>query len=165
MIEIAMARRKRLQDRQEFLHRRHARLDMVRRLLSSKRALYENLRSRMEQLGRLRVNMETKIFARRIMLLKQLETIYPIELVDGAILLFSIVGIPLANYDQNRQGLSNKEALKQDDVAISSALGMIAQMVSLMSVYLDAPLHYPIATAGSRSVIQDGISVMSGPRA
>ena len=77
--------------------------------------------------------------------------------------MFSIVDIPLANRDGNDE-LHNGKGNGDDDM-VSSALGMVGQMVALISAYTDTPLHYPIATAGSRSVIQDGISVMSGPRA
>jgi len=73
------------------------------------------------------------------------------------------VGAPLANRVVEEEG--GKLSEKDDDDVVSSALGLISQVVVLMSVYLDTPIHYPISTAGSRSIIQDSISVMSGPRA
>lgn len=169
MRENVKAKRNEVQERDHALHRRRARLEIARRMMTNRQRAYDDLRRRLTQLAKLRSIAEARIYARRVVLLRQLEYIYPIEVVDGAQLLFAIVGIPLANRDGKEDMSRNKDPsvdkLEQDDDTVSSALGMIAQMVALTSAYTDTPLHYPIATAGSRSVIQDGISVMSGPRA
>lgn len=160
--------RRRLTEKQEQLRRRRARLDMARRLMAAERKHFESLESRVVQMDKVRSSVDAKIYARRVALLRQLEFIYPIELVNASNLTFSIVDIPLINRDEASShdvSKGGKGKMQQDDDTASSAFGMIAQMVALMSVYMDTPLHYPIATAGSRSVIQDGISVMSGPRA
>lgn len=115
-----------------------------------------------------------QIHRRRRKLLQTLEKIYPIEVVDPTHLLFSIAAVPLPNSvsSSTRAGMSEKaqgkskalEALCNDDDTISSALGNVAQLVLLLSAYLSVPLHYQIATAGSRSVIHDPISQIQGPR-
>lgn len=167
--ENVKSKQREIHDRNEALHRRRARLEIARRLMTSRRKGYEELRKKMEQLSKVRLNVEAKIYGRRVVMLRQVEYIYPIDLIDGAQLLFGIVHIPLMNRDgnENIHGNEKKSGAKvdQSDDIVSSALGMVGQMVALISAYTDAPLHYPIATAGSRSVIQDGISVMSGPRA
>lgn len=168
--EIVKQKRREIHERNEALHRRRARLEIARRLLTNRQKVYEELRKKMTQLSKVRLNIEAKIYARRVVMLRQVEYIYPIDLIDGAQLLFGIVDIPLMNRDGNEDNHTNKEKrsgakVDQSDDIVSSALGMVGQMVALISAYTDAPLHYPIATAGSRSVIQDGISVMSGPRA
>lgn len=168
--EFVKQKKREIQDRNEALHRRRARLEIARRLLTNRQKAYEELRRKMTQLSKVRLNIEAKIYARRVVMLRQVEYIYPIDLIDGAQLLFGIVDIPLMNRDGNEDNHANKEKrngtkVDQSDDIVSSALGMVGQMVALISAYTDAPLHYPIATAGSRSVIQDGISVMSGPRA
>lgn len=168
--EIVKQKKREIHDRNEALHRRRARLEIARRLLTNRQKVYEELRKKMSQLSKVRLTIEAKIYARRVVMLRQVEYIYPIDLIDGAELLFGIVDIPLMNRDGNEDNRVNKEKrsgakVDQSDDVVSSALGMVGQMVALISAYTDAPLHYPIATAGSRSVIQDGISVMSGPRA
>lgn len=51
-----------------------------------------------------------------------------------------------------------------DGEEIAAALGFAAQVTILLSSYLDTPLHYEIASAGSRAMMRDGISIMNGPR-
>ncbi|UZJ54381.1 hypothetical protein CBS101457_003701 [Exobasidium rhododendri] len=155
-------RKKRLvQERNDGINRRRARLEIARRAMAKDVASHVDLQKKLSQIGRQCATIRSKVYSRRVELLRHLEFIYPVELVDGATLLFSIVGIPLAN----RMAEDQQGEKKENDDMISSALGLIGQVVSLISVYLDTPIHYPIATAGSRSVIQDSISVMSGPRA
>ena len=164
LLETVKAKRRLVQERTEGISRRKARLEIARRAMAKERTSYKDLNSKLSQLSRQCVSIRAKAFARRVLLLQQLDFIYPVELVDGATLLFSIVGIPLANrVVEDEKG--RPKGQREDEDTVSSALGMIGQVVGLLSVYLDTPLHYPIATAGSRSVIQDSISVMSGPRA
>lgn len=155
------AKRKTVQERKEAMNRRRARLEVARRAMAREKLSYQDLQSKLTQLSKQCQLIRAKAYARRLILLQQLEFIYPIELVDGATLLFSIVDVPLANRVMEDE--SQKVEAENDDL-ISSALGFIGQVVGLMSVYMDTPIHYPIATAGSRSIIQDSISVMSGPR-
>lgn len=154
-------KRKLVQERVEAINRRRARLEVAKRAMTKERFSYQGLQNKLLQLNRQCQLIRAKAYARRVVLLQQVEFIYPIELVDGVTLLFSIVDVPLANrvLEDESQRLEGEN----DDI-VSSALGFIGQVVGLVSVYMDTPIHYPIATAGSRSIIQDGISVMTGPR-
>jgi hypothetical protein len=156
-------KRRLLQERTDGVNRRRARLEIARRTMMKEKVSHTNLQAKLSQIQNQCAMIRSKAQAKRVDLLDQLDFIYPVELVDGATLLFSIVGIPLANRMMEEQ--TGRNADRENDDVVSSALGMIGQVVGLLSVYLDTPIHYPIATAGSRSIIQDSISVMSGPRA
>lgn len=54
----------------------------------------------------------------------------------------------------------HKSALEES----AAALAYVAQVVVLASAYLHVPLPYPLRPVGSRAVVQDAISVMTGPR-
>ncbi|WFD33316.1 hypothetical protein MCUN1_000129 [Malassezia cuniculi] len=147
-------------------------LDARRAALQKRRDHVNDIRARTEALGTWERECAAKVDSARVSLddmhsdvcrarsrvLQALEAIYPIELVDARELLYSIAGIPLAN------GVApNASKSELDDSA--AALGLVAQLVVLLSTYLSTPLPYPIVATGSRAVIKDGISVMQGPRA
>lgn len=103
--------------------------------------------------------MHRDVWRERARLLRDLECIYPIHLVDARELLYSIVDIPLPN------GVaSSPPARKTDLEQAAAALGLVSQLVVLLSTYLATNIHYPIYAVGSRAKIQDGISTMHGPR-
>lgn len=81
---------------------------------------------------------------------EELLSIYPIEPTTTP-LLFTICGLPLPNS-------SFEEA--DEDVA-SAALGYVARLVDMLQYYLAVPLPYPVQPYGSRSIIQDLISILS----
>jgi hypothetical protein len=102
---------------------------------------------------------------RRASLISDLSTIFPIDLVDAGNVLFSICDIALPNGDFEAQAsLQRSNGLDLDDDHISSALGYVAQAVQLLAAYLTIPLYYPIRCMGSRSLVQDPISQMKGPK-
>ncbi|KDN50363.1 hypothetical protein K437DRAFT_273097 [Tilletiaria anomala UBC 951] len=169
--------RAQLDNARNSLIRRRARLENARRLLSGEvRPGIERLRERIEQSGQERTAICGRIRKRRKQLLSALEEIYPIEVVEPSILLFSIAGVPLPNLSDtsltqlslsaslNNSAGKLEEQLCNDDDTVSSALGLCAQLLVLLSSYLCIPLHYTIAPAGSRSVIHDAISAIQGPR-
>jgi hypothetical protein len=101
------------------------------------------------------------IHNRRTQLLETLSEIYPIRLISPSDLLLSICEIPLPN----SPAIALVESRgKVDEEGIAAALGLTAQLVLLLSSYLDTSVHYEIAAAGSRAMIRDGISLMNGPR-
>lgn len=104
------------------------------------------------------------ISQRRAGLISELSTIFPVELVDAANVLFSICGVPLPNGDSIQASLQTSTGLDLDEDHISSALGYVAQAVQLLAAYLTIPLYYPIKCMGSRSLVQDPISQMKGPK-
>lgn len=102
---------------------------------------------------------------RRANLISDLSNIFPVELVDAANVLFSICGIPLPNGDFESQiSLQSSTGPDLDEDHVSSALGYVAQAVQLLAAYLTIPLYYPIRCMGSRSLVQDPISQMKGPK-
>ena len=44
-----------------------------------------------------------------------------------------------------------------DDLTVSVALGYVCHMLSMLSVFLDMPLRYPVSHLSSRSLIHDFI--------
>lgn len=96
---------------------------------------------------------------RRASLISSLSSIYPIEPVPSTSdsLLFSINSLPLPN--------SLFIYPKVDSSGHSTALGWTAALTSLMANYLAVPLHYPITVVGSRSFVEDPVSMIRGPRA
>ncbi|KAI3628217.1 hypothetical protein CBS14141_002218 [Malassezia furfur] len=108
--------------------------------------------------------LEQSIQQHRVRLLRDLEFIYPIQLESARDLLYSIAGLALPNgvasTDERSGALVHKSALDES----AAALAYVAQIVVLASAYLHIPLPYPLRPVGSRAVVQDPISVMSGPR-
>ena len=155
----------------ESLDSRRSSLAQRRADLSSARARMQDIRgaSRIAQASTVTRRTESRLLqskmaARRAQLLRDIEIIYPMDLVDARELLYSIVSIPLPNGVATfKPHTSLVPRFSYEDAA--SALAHVAQVVLLLSTYLHYELPYPLTSVGSRAVIRDGISVMSGPRA
>ncbi|KAK0526324.1 hypothetical protein OC834_004846 [Tilletia horrida] len=171
------ARRRLNRRRAEFAARRE-RLKSARELEAAEQKRAEEYEKQNTALRKSSVTLGLSLHRRRVSLLRSLEQIYPIDLTDPANFLFSIAGIPLpsgtsSSLEDGKQRSKGKEKAAEPEITLKSqdpevtaaALGMVAQLVTLLSAYLDTPVHYPLATAGSRSVVQDAISIMNGPRA
>ncbi|KAK0521044.1 hypothetical protein OC842_006904 [Tilletia horrida] len=171
------ARRRLNRRRAEFAARRE-RLKSARELEAAEQKRAEEYEKQNTALRKSSVTLGLSLHRRRVILLRSLEQIYPIDLTDPANFLFSIAGIPLpsgtsSSLEDGKQRSKGKEKAAEPEITLKSqdpevtaaALGMVAQLVTLLSAYLDTPVHYPLATAGSRSVVQDAISIMNGPRA
>lgn len=100
----------------------------------------------------------------RARLLRELDAIYPIQLVNARDLLYSIVDLPLPNGIATTTANATALVHKTDLDEAAAALSYVAQLVILLSAYLHLPLPYPLTSAGNRSTVQDRISMMSGPR-
>ncbi|KAE8254882.1 hypothetical protein A4X13_0g3241 [Tilletia indica] len=173
--------RNRLERRKAEFAARRERLISARELEASERRRAEDLEKANTVLSKRLTAVGLSLHRRRVHLLRLLEQIYPIELDDPSQFLFSIASVPLPNgtsstdlRQQQRSASKGKEkasepaevTLKNQDAEVTAAaLGLVAQLVTLLSAYLETPIHYPLATAGSRSVVQDAISIMNGPRA
>ncbi|KAJ1026486.1 hypothetical protein NDA13_003865 [Ustilago tritici] len=173
------------------LETRRAALQSRRKAMQASDALFwaaetssRQLQGQLDNLKAEKADLSQSLHAQQSSLLRDLEIIFPIELSDASSLLFSICGLPLPNsvaslpptellHEEKkwkdtvkRLPASNRPVFHPfDDDTISSSFGLVAQLVVLLSTYLSTPIHYPLATAGSRAVVQDGISLMSGPRA
>ncbi|KAE8216152.1 hypothetical protein CF327_g624 [Tilletia walkeri] len=173
--------RNRLERRKAEFAARRERLISARQLEAAEQRRAEDLEKANTVLSKRLTAVGLSLHRRRVHLLRLLEQIYPIELDDPSQFLFSIASVPLPNgtsstdlRQQQRSTSKGKEkasepaevTLKNQDAEVTAAaLGLVAQLVTLLSAYLETPIHYPLATAGSRSVVQDAISIMNGPRA
>ncbi|SPO24463.1 uncharacterized protein UTRI_03731 [Ustilago trichophora] len=181
-----------LKRRRVELEEKKAALEARKNAIHASKSLFEAAEARSHKLGAQvyalraeKANLSLHVHTQQASLLRDLEMIFPIELSDASSLLFSICGLPLPNavaslphMELAQEEKRWKDAVKRhvpattrpvfhpfDDDTVSSAFGLVAQLVVLLSTYLATPIHYPLATAGSRAVVQDGISLMSGPRA
>jgi hypothetical protein len=102
--------------------------------------------------------VQDDIAGQRRRLCEDLQIVYPIEPVRGKALLFTVRGLPLPN--------SEFEDANQD--MTSAALSYVAEIVSLLSLYFDILLPYPIKINGSTSTIDDPLAMSTanqlGPR-
>jgi hypothetical protein len=64
-------------------------------------------------------------------------------------------------YTINGFFLPNSEFQSKDDERVSTALGMVAHLLSLIAELFDVPLRYPVLLKSSRSSIFDYISETS----
>jgi hypothetical protein len=95
---------------------------------------------------------EEEITGQRRRVCEDLLKIYPIEPIPGKSLAFTIRGLPLPNGDF--------DDAKED--VIAAALGYVAQVVRLLSLYLSVLLPYPVTVSGSTSTIDDPLSMTTG---
>lgn len=163
--EERTARALRCQNRRQHLNERRNRLQQAReRLDRQNRRLEVSMANHHLDLEVYR-SISLSASQQRAGLISELSTIFPIELVDPTHVLFSICELPLPNGDfEGQQQAQRRLKHDLDDDHISSALGFVAQVVQLLAAYLTVPLYYPIRCMGSRSLVQDPISQMKGPK-
>lgn len=102
---------------------------------------------------------------RRASLISELSSTFPVDLLDAANVLFGICDLALPNGDYEAQQQAQRtQGIVIDEESVSSALGYVAQAVQLLAAYLTLPLYYPLRCMGSRSLVQDPISQMKGPK-
>lgn len=111
--------------------------------------------------------LRNNLQAVRTTLLQTVSTIFPIEPIEPKDLLFGILKLPLpiptgANNPAPPATLSSDSSY--NDETMASALGYVAQVVSLITGYLGDFPAYPVVCQGSRSLIKDPVSAMMGPR-
>jgi UV radiation resistance-associated gene protein len=111
--------------------------------------------------------LQRRILPIRASLITTLASLFPIDLISGSDLLFSILDaplpIPLGGTDPAPPLLL--PTYKQvNEEGVATALAYAGFVVQLLAAYLDKMLVYPITFCGSRSMIRDGISAMVGPR-
>lgn len=99
-------------------------------------------------------NIVAAMATRRKVILDYLTKIYPIEHIPEQPLNFTICNLHLPN--------EPPEGHNED--VIAAALGYVAHLVYLLSLYLSVYLRYPVIPKGSSSMVQDPISVIQGSR-
>lgn len=100
------------------------------------------------------VQFQEDVAGQRRRLCEDLQRVYPIEPVKGRTLLFTIRGLLLPN------GVF--EDARED--ATSAALGYVAEITSLLSLYYELLLPYPIKVSGSTSTIDDPLALSTTPQ-
>ena len=91
---------------------------------------------------------------------EDLLNIYPIESIDPKSLSYTICGLHLPNAN------TVSPHPDTDPATIAAALGLVAHITNLLSLYLSTPIPYPPSPHGSTSTILDPISTtMPSPAA
>lgn len=93
--------------------------------------------------------IQDDIAGQRRRLCEDLQKVYPIEPVIGKSLLFTVRDLVLPN--------GEFEDVKEDMTA--AALSYVAEMVTLLSLYYDVLLPYPMKVSGSTSTIDDPLAM------
>ena len=106
-----------------------------------------------------------------------LDALFPIVPIDPSSLLYSILGVPLPipTGTQDRtppimlpaRKLADGQIVKVDEQTTAAALGYVALVLQVLIGLQGSAgqgLGYPVTYAGSRSLVKDVTSVMTGPR-
>lgn len=150
-------------------------LDKARRQIDEKRAALSRRRELMSKDGSTRVSVRSEMLSRRDELphlrddreirkkaiaaqrrriAEDILKIFPINPAEsGKALSFRIRTLRLPNSED----LDSVSA-----AALAAALGFVAQVTQLVSLYLEIPLLYPVNPLGSASFISDPISLIKG---
>lgn len=119
-----------------------------------------------------RKSQSPAIYRHRARLVNTLDTIFPIVPLDPSTLLYSILSVPLpiptdpkspappANIPSNLL----PPGIKVDEETTATALGLVAMCVQRLGEMIGEDLLYPVTCLGSRSLVRDNISVITGPR-
>ncbi|KAA8913845.1 hypothetical protein TRICI_003079 [Trichomonascus ciferrii] len=100
-------------------------------------------------------NLGQHIDIARARIVDDLSQIFPIESTNPRSFEFTICGVPLPGPER---------CTEKNEDEVGAAYGFTAQLVHLLSVYLNTPLRYPIQAFGSQSFIIDPISMIQGSR-
>lgn len=138
--------------RAELLQSLKARREAMEKGREAQDRAQEDVNSALEKLEQCRAVVKTtaeSMHGQRRRICEELLHIFPVEPTQTS-LLFTICGLPLPNS-------SFDEA---DEDTVSAALGLVARLVDMLQYYLSVPIPYPVTSFGSRSVIQDQISML-----
>lgn len=117
-------------------------------LVASRSMLHEDAEELQRNEERLAV-VKRRVLQRRWQLVHGLRAVYPITQPPKDSKHLQIA----------RLSLPNSEYTGCEEEHVATALGFVCHCVLLCSRYLDVPLRYPMLAMGSRSVIQDTLSV------
>lgn len=132
-----------------------ARYEAMKRGREVQERAEEDVANAQEKLGESKKLLEStaeSIHGQRRRICEELSQIFRIDPTPDAPLLFTICGLPLHNTSFN-----DNDA---DEDVISAALGYVARLVDMLQYYLSVPIPYPVQPFGSRSTIQDRISIL-----
>lgn len=156
-----------IRERKEELKCRRALLSSAMAILSKDVAAEAILEKELSRERDTLATLQRRILPIRVTLVSTLSSLFPIDLISGSDLLFSVLGVSLpiptgATDPAPPLSLPAYKDVNEDSVA--TALAYAALVVQLLATYLGKMLVYPITFCGSRSMIRDGISAMVGPR-
>lgn len=154
---VETARRK-VEEKRANTERRKELIQKGRELQSEREQDMADERKTHAVLKEANAQIQDDIAGQRRRVCEDLQSVYPIDPVKGKALLFTIRGLALPNSEFEDA---------QEDIT-SAALGYVAEMVSLLSLYFDVLLPYPIKVHGSTSTIDDPLAMSTanhpGPR-
>lgn len=138
--------------RSELLQSLKARREAMSAGIEAQERVKEDVNSALEKLDQCKKVVTTtteSMHGQRRRICEELLHIFPLEPTQTT-LLFTICGLPLPNS-------SFEEA---DEDVVAAALGLVARLVDMLQYYLAVPIPYPVNPFGSRSVVQDQISIL-----
>lgn len=122
-------------------------------------------------------SLDDRIHHLRAYHVQTLDSLCPISPLDPSALLYSILGVPLPipTGPQDRtppislpmRKLPDGKTVKVDEQSTAAALGYVALILQVLVALGGSSgkgLAYPVTYAGSRSLVKDVTSVMTGPR-
>jgi hypothetical protein len=143
------ATRRRVEEKRSNTQRRRELMQKGRESQAEREKEVETERATHAALRESDIQSQDDVAGQRRRLCEDLQNVYPIEPVKGKALLFTVRGLLLPN--------SEFEDAKED--VTSAALGYVAEMVSILSLYHDLLLPYPIRVSGSTSTIDDPLAM------
>ncbi|KAI9512281.1 hypothetical protein F5148DRAFT_1163753 [Russula earlei] len=157
----------RIRHRKEELNRRREALNLATSMLTQDVATEAIKEQELLHERESTMALQHRLLSVRVSLITTLASLFPIDLISGSDLLFSILSVPLPiplGVTDPAPPLSVPAYKEVNEESVATALGFAAFVVQLLASYLDRILVYPITFCGSRSMIRDGISAMVGPR-
>ncbi|KAH9964543.1 hypothetical protein BC827DRAFT_1265815 [Russula dissimulans] len=153
--------------RKEGLKRRREALSLATSMLGQDVATEAITEQELSRARESAMALQRRLLPIRGSLITTLASLFPIDLISGSDLLFSILNVPLPiplGVTDPAPPLSLPVYKEVNEESVATALGYAAFVVQLLALYLDKILVYPVTFCGSRSMIRDGISAMVGPR-
>lgn len=152
---LAVQRRK--SEIQESIAARRSAMEKGRRSQREAEAQYSSVHDDIPTLELQSQSMRASIYGQIRRICEDLAAIYPIEPIHDKPFSFTIRGLHLPNANFFSDSNTASEA------TTAAALGMVAHSEHLLSLYLSAPLPYPITPMGSTSTIYDPITISLSP--
>ena len=153
-----------IRKRSTVLQARRVHLSEANGWLKDRKADLEKDKAGLEIDKSVQASVRMSLVQRRAHLVSELASIFPVESVDSASLLFSICGLALPNASVEAKPSAAMLKYRIDEDSMASAFGYVAQAVTLLAAYLAVPLYYPLRCLGSRSLVQDPISQIKGSK-
>ncbi|KXT17403.1 hypothetical protein AC579_5743 [Pseudocercospora musae] len=133
----------------------NARRKLIAADLSSRKESSAKVKHIRDEFPNMREEHEIKkkaITNQRRRVCEELQQCYSIQQLPGKMLSFTMCGLHLPNAE---------DLDSEPPETVAAAFGYIAQILQLLSFYLQRPLTYPVNPTGSTSSIFDGVSILN----